>query len=383
MTIAALLLLAAGGTQEAAPRPSATDPEGFTSLFDGTGTEGWRQAGPGGFRIENGAAAAHGGMGLWYYEKRSFRDFILKLEFQQARMESNSGVFVRFPRVNDDPWRAAREGYEIQIAGGQVGKHSTGAIYSFQAPTEVPLRPAGEWNEYEITCIGQHYYVRLNGRLVNVFQATRSLSGMIGLQNHDDKNDGRNLVRFRNIRVKELPARASSYHVLFEGDRKGWKMCGPGAFEVAEGALVSQGGMGLLWHERPFADFVLLLEWRVERREDNSGVFLRFPDPGDDPMVAVRRGYEIQIHDAGRPGERTGSVYSLQDAREAAPFEPGRWNFMEVSAAGSAYEVRINGRGVNTFAGERSRSGHIGLQNHDAESIVRFRNIRVVELKSE
>jgi hypothetical protein len=45
------------------------------------------------------------------------------------------------------------------------------------------------------------------------------------------------------------------------------------------------------------------------------------------------------------------------------------------------YTVWINGTLVNVFRGERSRSGHIGIQNHDDESRVQFRNIRVVELR--
>src|SRR4051794_6380279 len=84
---------------------------------------------------------------------------------------------------------------------------------------------------------------------------------------------------------------------LFDGETseggmpEGWRMAGPGSFEVVEGALESQGGMGLLWYSaRAFADFVLDLDWQVARRDDNSGVFVRFPDVGDDPWVEGERG---------------------------------------------------------------------------------------------
>ena len=73
--------------------------------------------------------------------------------------------------------------------------------------------------------------------------------------------------------------------VLFDGKTaegkmpQGWRMAGPGSFEVVDGALESAGGMGLLWYSaRAFADFVLDLDWQVARVEDNSGVFVRFPD---------------------------------------------------------------------------------------------------------
>ncbi len=188
------------GCRTVSEKPS----NGWLILFDKEHTEGWAQAGPGGFKIREGVATPFGGMGLWYYEKRTFKDFILKIEFQQKSIDSNSGVYVRFPRVDGDPWIPVKEGYEIQIAGDQPTKHSTGSIYSLQAPTAVPLKPAGEWNEFEITCIGQQYTVKLNGELINTYTGNRSLTGMIGVQNHDDDNSGANTVRYRNIRIKEL-----------------------------------------------------------------------------------------------------------------------------------------------------------------------------------
>jgi hypothetical protein len=173
---------------------------GFMVLFDGKNADGWKQAGPGSFSIENGAARSKGGMGLWYYELKSFKDFTLKVEFRQEKVESNSGVFVRFPRVDNDPWIPVREGYEIQISGDKPEKNMTGSIYSFQAPTKIPLKPAGQWNEFEITAKGQNYTVKLNGQLITTYTGNRSTSGMIGLQNHSDGD----VVDFRNVRIKEL-----------------------------------------------------------------------------------------------------------------------------------------------------------------------------------
>ena len=60
--------------------------------------------------------------------------------------------------------------------------------------------------------------------------------------------------------------------------------------------------MGLLWYyRRKFKDFILELEWKTSSKGDNSGVFVRFPNPGNDPYVAVRYGYEIQIDDLAQP----------------------------------------------------------------------------------
>ncbi|MHC5011276.1 MAG: family 16 glycoside hydrolase, partial [Planctomycetota bacterium] len=357
--------------------PGAVDAEGFTPIFDADHVAGWTQAGPGHFDVEDGVATTVGNMGLWFYDK-SYRNFILKLEFRQRKTRSNSGVFIRFPDPGGDPWVAVHQGYEIQIAGDQPSTHTTGAVYSFQAPTAVPLKPAGEWNEYEITGIGKMIYVRLNGQLINVYEGDRGTEGMVGVQNHQDVED--NTVSFRNIRVKELPDDATAYHVLFEGDLAGWRMCGRGNFEREGDALLTLGGMGMLWHERSVRDFILMLDWSVEREKDNAGVFVRFPDPGDDPWVAVHQGYEIQICDVDPPKHRTGSIYGFQDATEVPTHPVGEWNHYEIRVVGQHYEVWVNGRKVNDFTGERSPEGHVGLQNHDARSRVRFRNVRVVEL---
>jgi len=173
---------------------------------------------------------------------------------------------------------------------------------------------------------------------------------------------------------------SKSSPVLFDGtDMAGWKQCGPGAFEVKDGALVPSGGMGMLWHERELGDFILTLEFKTNGPKANSGVFVRFPDPGSDPWHAVANGYEVQIHDTA-PKNRTGSVYSVKEATAFASKPSGEWNTYEIKAVGQQYTVKVNDTVVNEFTGAMSTRGFIGLQNHDPNSIVSFRNVRVVEL---
>ncbi len=180
------------------------------------------------------------------------------------------------------------------------------------------------------------------------------------------------------------PGELSGTVVLLDGSGlDGWAQAGPGRFRIeAGGAVQSEGGLGLLWYTgRTFADFVLDLDWRVTAGTDNSGVFVRFPDPGDDPWVAVRRGYEIQINDnpAGDP-QKTGAVYGLQQPLASASRAVGEWNHYTIRAVGAEYTVWLNGVRVNRFVGTdpaRGHTGHIGLQNHDPGSAVQFRDVRV------
>jgi hypothetical protein len=173
---------------------------------------------------------------------------------------------------------------------------------------------------------------------------------------------------------------------LFNGlDLQGWSMAGRGKFQVIEQerALKSEDGMGLLWYtDRMYGDFILKIDWKVKRRSDNSGVFIRFLDPGADPWNAVKTGYEIQIDDLAllerRAEHKTGAIYDIVPPVTLASKQVGEWNTFEIHAIGQNYTVILNEITViPKFLGNRLIKGHIGIQNHDAKSHVLFRNIRI------
>ena len=177
---------------------------------------------------------------------------------------------------------------------------------------------------------------------------------------------------------------AGKWIELFNGkDMTGWTHIGKGSFEVQDGALVSQGGMGLLYYEaRPFKDFTIEVEWRVKDRCNNSGIFVRFPEKSDDPRYSVNHGYEIQIDDCDKNGLKfqTGSAYNQFAATKIASKPAGEWNKYQITIVGQHYSVVLNGEKVNEFDGTRGIEGYIGLQNHDPISQVSFRRIAVKEI---
>ena len=151
--------------------------------------------------------------------------------------------------------------------------------------------------------------------------------------------------------------------------------------------------MGLLVYDgKPIGDAVLRVVYRPESPNSNAGVFIRVPEPPQDPWYAVHRGYEVQIQDTGDEFHRTGSIYSLASAKEFPASEDG-WNTMEITLDGQVTRIEVNGTLVNEFRGgqdvpERKRwyepqrgprpdAGFIGLQNHDEESVVHFREVSV------
>jgi len=178
----------------------------------------------------------------------------------------------------------------------------------------------------------------------------------------------------------------TNFTSIFDGKTlDGWKMAGDGRFIIVESdsALQSDKGGGLLWYaEKEYKNFILKLEWRVSDEGDNSGVFVRFPDPDDSPNIAVREGYEVQIDDrAGDPIHQTGAIYDFAAPSKVVSKPPGQWNAMEIQVVNQSYTVIINGQKVTEFTGDRLTEGYVGLQAHDDKSKVSFRNIMVKETK--
>lgn len=213
---------------------------------------------------------------------------------------------------------------------------------------------------------------------------------------------------FIEIMPHHVPAADAGFTLLFDGlTPMNWSMSTirgedgrPGQFIVVDGALEStrSTGLGLLWYTRPMpADYILKLQWKRFRHEDNSGVLLRFPDPRtknyrNTAWVASHFGYEVQIDElgAGNPQGadkfRTGAIYnedtqtfSLKPARAA-----GQWNDYEIRVQGDRFTVFLNGEQVTDFVNADPNRGqptkpnspsYIGLQSHPGSRIA-FRNIQ-------
>ncbi|MDA0767739.1 MAG: DUF1080 domain-containing protein [Verrucomicrobia bacterium] len=181
-----------------------------------------------------------------------------------------------------------------------------------------------------------------------------------------------------------LPASASAEEsVLFNGKTDGWKMAGPGSFEINGDTAKAKGGMGLWWYEKKqFQNFTLTLQFKWDDPKWNAGVFVRFPDPANDPWVAVKQGYELQVS-GDTPGKNsTGAIYDIQAAVRLPDIKKGDWNTYQITCAGPWIASSVNGQLVNIYRCQEGRGdvqGYIGIQNHDDGSPVEFRNIRIEE----
>ena len=187
---------------------------------------------------------------------------------------------------------------------------------------------------------------------------------------------------------------------LFDGfTTNNWRFVGKGGFRIVDGAFESMPGgddLGLYWCQTPMPpNFVLKLEWLRWRDDDNSGVFVRFPDPTkkgytNQAWVAVNFGFEVQIDELGAPDgdpiHRTGAIYGQpSQSRNIVAANPvGQWNEFEIRIEGQKYTVRLNGTQVTQFTNTDPTRGlpstttvpsFVGLQSYVGKRVA-FRNIR-------
>ncbi len=240
--LTAFLLTSIAG---AAPK----EQEGWTSLFNGKDLSGWHvncvkaDKGKTYWKAVDGAIECNS-IGdpdhdyVWLTTDREYADFMLTLQFQAfPDSTGNSGVQVR-SRYDDSP-DAPKGGW---LDGPQVDIHPAnplriGKIYdetrgekrwispslpdwkyikpADQEPIEIRFADQGSgWNTLRIRCKGTRIQTWLNGTQATDFDG----SGVLDNKAHTDYNVGLNghialqlhakselKLRFRNIRIKELP----------------------------------------------------------------------------------------------------------------------------------------------------------------------------------
>lgn len=191
---------------------------------------------------------------------------------------------------------------------------------------------------------------------------------------------------------------AAEVRQLFNGkDLAGWAFLanheGPG-FVVDSGELRTQGGSGLLRYTREkIGNSIIRVVYRMSNEKGNSGVFIRIPtEPVSEPGAA-NAGIEVQIDDRDNDWHCTGTLYSMTKAMARASKLAGEWNTMEITIDGPRTIVTVNGVTVTDYDGvspvpekvkpyepdrhPRAESGYIGLQNHDSNSVISFKEISV------
>jgi hypothetical protein len=429
-TVSSILLAAALLSCRPA-QPSATAQDtvepGFVSLFDGTSLKGWKLVGGAGagYIVHDRMiiCPANGGGNL--FTEKEYSDFILKLDFRTDK-GGNNGIGIRAPFEGD----AAYVGMEVQVLDDAAPQYAKlepgqycGSIYKVAAARRGFVKPAGEWNSYEITAVGRRIKIKLNNTLIvdadlNAVTDPKIIaehpgflrpSGHIGFLGHGSQVD------FRNIRIKDLSkpevdnTPAPGFTALFNGrDLTGWKglVADPpkraamtteqlGAaqaqadaqmrdhWRVTAGTLVYDGKGNSLCTVKDYADFEMMVDFKIGPHAD-SGIYLR-----GSPQVQIWDPYTKPTHAGSEVG--SGGLYNNQKnpskPSKVADRPIGEWNRLHIVMVGEKVHVFLNGELVvrnvtmeNYW--ERNKPiypvGQLELQHHGDK--LEFKNIYVREI---
>jgi hypothetical protein len=170
---------------------------------------------------------------------------------------------------------------------------------------------------------------------------------------------------------------------LFDGQTlSGWRASeNPATFRVENGEIVVHGPRAHLFYEGPvmnheFKDFELKADV-LTKPSANSGIFIRTEYQ---PTGWPSKGYEVQVNNSQSDWRRTGSLYAVQDVREAG--RDNEWFTMHTIVRGRRVQIMIDGRQVVDYtepAGSATRltGSTIALQGHDPGSEVHYKNIMI------
>lgn len=420
---------------------------GWVPIFNGESLTGWHVSdktghGTGGkWMVENGAIVGtqdrpeNGGVIL---TKQTYGDFEVALEMSND-YGPDSGLFLRSTEEGKC-YQAMidyhNDGNLMGVYGEGIGGFAARNFLTLDTPDQIkmldyqafpcPFTPEHwksevwrkGWNDLRARIIGNPPTIEtwINGVKVMDWTDTEKRlpdKGRIGLQVHGGGDYTKQFVRYRNIRVREIPPdnalspreREEGWILLFDGETlNGWMTSSelPSKTPVDQGCInPHKCGGYMMIHEKQWSDFVLSLDFKISKG-CNSGIFVRTyplePRPGKDVGY---NGIEIAIDDTTGAGYHdTGAIYDLVATKRNAMRPAGKWNHAVITCDKNIISVELNGEKVSrinldewTDANKRpdgtphkfdhvykshSRSGYIGLQDH--ASPCWFKNIKVLPL---
>lgn len=311
--------------------------EGFKPLFDGKSIDGWTKHGEGGiFSAENGELVARFNPekpgGSFLAPPGEYENFILRFEFKFDAF-GNSGVQFRSQVLTNRLGKTTMGGYQFEMTpdGQNIARifdqgrssfkyKNTKAFIWFDCNTPMSRitdarqsffeTGSNAWQKAEVRCEGPRIRTWLNGLPVVDILDGMELKGLFGFQFHAGKEGG---VRWRNVRIKELPP------------NPGWKKLDPANPGVHGDCIVRgviRGKMphpSMHWFDKAGYPAEMAVDeqllWSVP--DDQKGmntiesIFL-----GD---RAVHRVNMIEIYDLNRPRHAARSPLEFRHWRDAAP----------------------------------------------------------------
>jgi hypothetical protein len=195
--------------------------------------------------------------------------------------------------------------------------------------------------------------------------------GFVALFNGKDLTGWKGLVADPKKRAEMTPDQlAEAQQAADEQMRAHW--------QVVDGVLVFDGKGKSLCTAKDYADFELMVDWKIKEKGD-SGIYLR-----GSPQVQI---WDTAARPEGSGGLFNNKIHPAQPSR-CADKPVGQWNSFRIKMVGEKVSVWLNGELVvddvvmeNYW--ERDKpiypSGQIELQNHG--NTLYFKNVYVREIR--
>lgn len=361
-----------------APAILSAEPEpGFTSLFDGATLAGWsvQEGPPSAFKVQDAAIVIDQGSDYptWLRSDRQYENFDFRCDFF-VQGWADSGIYIHAPEHGRNTWT----GMQIKLFQ-QVDKepmpNSMGSIFPLIAPKLVNVK--SKWNTLRILMDWPSLRVWSNDEMVqdaNVEAVPelrhRLRKGYLGISSLSYP------LRFRNLRVKELPGK-EKWEMLFASDgdfAEKWYVSEKEPRFVARGGVLRGDGTGHIATKATYKDFELHLYVRA-CASHNSGVLFRTDGKG-----LSARHYEIQLHNVEDAHFPTGSLYYFKRATYPK-IENEKWYLMQLIVSGKTALVRINGENVMEYDKlDNLDDGHIELQAHRQGYWTEFKQVKIKKI---
>ena len=376
--------------------------DGFISLFNGKDLTGWSvKGGDAQYAVDDGTIVGtvndtH--RNTFLCSEKEYENFIFKAEFKFDQ-NFNSGIQFR-SKARPDGDRQVVFGYQYEIDAGRM----TGATYDesrrnrwlnvvtddLTAKTQRAFEQ-GEWNEVEIQCVGPSIRTWLNRQPITDLYDTAADRGFFGLQVHSANQPGQ--VRWRNIRVKELPA--TPWKPFFK-DRQfvdlEIKPAGKWEFQT-DGSVYATSTKderrdGMLLSKEVFDNFAVRVSFK--KGQGNSGMYFRAQEI-DAPHWLCGFQCEIEGNRAAAGlwevggGASKGRCWVFSPPEENAKNLKPEWNDIVAIAIGDRIVTILNGtQVVDMIDPDCLKNGKTALQLHGGSDMEYwFRHYEIMPLSKE
>ena len=176
------------------------------SIFDGKTLDGWTAIGGGKWEVKDGVIAGTStkdqpqGILLW---KDTVKNFTAKLKFRIRA--GDSGFYFRTERVESD---VIVHGFQVEVDTSREtgGIYETGGRGWVHKPDfalhDQSKYKAGEWTDLEVTAIGTHYLIKVNGVVITDIDDPKGRTeGHLALQLHGGLEMD---IEYKDIYLKAL-----------------------------------------------------------------------------------------------------------------------------------------------------------------------------------